>query len=284
MTWFMVSDDVGDHPKFDALRDGPCFGEAVALWTLAGSWLRKQLIDGDVPRGRIRLFGLAKPERAASELVRVGLWTETEAGYRFHNWLAYNSSRDEEMDRRAKSGNRQAKFRIKMRKEGVSNGVTNAPAGRDVTVGSRVTNAPLSSPLHSTPLQHTETRASAGPVVCAIVGAWKESFGRVPDAGTTAKLTAILDGELVDATREERRAAERMKAIVDQAPPEGVAEWARRAVEAWKSDGWAKGHGYPYGPFTSRVGALAAKSRPNHAPDDFSGVASILDRFGPEEP
>lgn len=282
MTWFMVSDDVGDHPKFDALRDGPCFGEAVALWTLAGSWLRKQLIDGDVPRGRIRLFGLAKPEKAAAELVRVGLWSETSDGFRFHNWLAYNPSRDEEMEKRAKTGNRQAKYRMMMRDKAKSNGVTNADPVRHVTPSESVTNAHLSSPLPAKPDDHhsvvvsgrarepgptQNTRPKPDRFCSALYASWKRSFGRVPGAGHPDRLDeswCVLGAGL---TRLEATTLERCQAVASVMTVEQLDE----AVQNFAADSFATKRGHPFELFAAQASRYVGK-RPRHpsAVSDFS--------------
>lgn len=96
MTWFKVDDSFYDHPKvFDA---PDC---AVALWTRAGTWSARNLTDGFVPTGMpARLCD--DPDTAVRELVRRGLWTRTSGGYRFHDWGAYQPSRDAVEDLRAK--------------------------------------------------------------------------------------------------------------------------------------------------------------------------------------
>jgi hypothetical protein len=84
MTWFHVDDGFHSHPKTLSLFDGPCAGDAIALWAIAGSWCGQKLTDGHVPHAFVRRSGFDK--RAAAELVRVRLWHEEEAGFVFHEW------------------------------------------------------------------------------------------------------------------------------------------------------------------------------------------------------
>lgn len=96
MTWFKVDDSFYDHPKvFDA---PDC---AVALWVRAGTWSARNLTEGFVPAGLpARLCD--DHDTAVRELVRRGLWSRTQGGYRFHDWTKYQPSKAEVEDLRAK--------------------------------------------------------------------------------------------------------------------------------------------------------------------------------------
>lgn len=96
MTWFKVDDSFYDHPKvFDA---PDC---AVALWTRAGCWSARNLMDGFVPTGiPARLCG--DPDTAIKELIHRGLWERTSGGFRFHDWPVYQPTAAEERAKRAK--------------------------------------------------------------------------------------------------------------------------------------------------------------------------------------
>lgn len=88
MTWFKVDDSFYDHPKvFDA---PDC---AMALWTRAGCWAARNLTDGFVPSGMpARLCD--DPDTAVKELVRRKLWLRVKDGYRFHDWIRYQPTRE----------------------------------------------------------------------------------------------------------------------------------------------------------------------------------------------
>jgi hypothetical protein len=83
MTWFKVDDGFWAHPKCVAAPPA-----ALALWVRAGSWSASQLTDGAVPRVVLGMLG--GKTRDAAALVDVGLWEETDAGWRFHGWDATN--------------------------------------------------------------------------------------------------------------------------------------------------------------------------------------------------
>lgn len=100
MTWFRVDDKFHGHRKVLHLFDGPCPADAIALWTLAGSWCGDHLTDGAVPTSFVARSGLDK--RAAAELVRVGLWERQEEGYHFKDWLVLNPSKEEVIANREK--------------------------------------------------------------------------------------------------------------------------------------------------------------------------------------
>jgi hypothetical protein len=96
MTWFKVDDSFYDHPK---MFDAPdC---AVALWTRAGSWSARNLTEGFVPAGLpARLCG--DPDTAVADLLRRGVWLRASGGYRFHDWLQWQPSKEHVEDLRRK--------------------------------------------------------------------------------------------------------------------------------------------------------------------------------------
>lgn len=127
MTWFKIDDQLHSHPKVLALLDGPCPGDALGLWVLAGSWSASQLTDGLVSPSAVRRLGFGL--EAAAELVRVGLWERTEEGFRFHDWIACNPSRADVEAKRTATRERVRSHREKR------NAVRNAlpPPGNPVT-------------------------------------------------------------------------------------------------------------------------------------------------------
>lgn len=163
MTWFAVDDSFFGHPKLAELEAGPCFAQAIALWTVAGSWCAHHLTDGRVPAAQLRRLVPFGTARATSELVRVGLWTEADGGYQFRDWTHYQPTKTEVEESRAKSAARTRKSRMIARERSASescdtdvsnvacNGVT-----RTVTdaVTSGVTNAldTLPRPVPSRPV------------------------------------------------------------------------------------------------------------------------------------
>jgi hypothetical protein len=111
VAWFKIDDGFHCHPKTQALFDGPCPGDAIALWAVCGSWSGNNLTDGKIPASYVRRSGLDK--RAASELVRVGYWHETDVGYEFHEWAERNPLKADVESRRESSARRTAESRRK---------------------------------------------------------------------------------------------------------------------------------------------------------------------------
>lgn len=106
MPWFKVDDTLATHAK--VVRAG---NPAMGLWVRAGSWSASQLTDGFVPTDMIGVLG-GKPTDAR-RLVEVGLWTNTEGGYRFHQWQDRQPSREETERKREEWRARQRKARSK---------------------------------------------------------------------------------------------------------------------------------------------------------------------------
>lgn len=99
MSWFKVDDSFWCHPKVIGLSDA-----ATALWVRAGSWSCQLLTDGAVPSGA--LLTMRSTQDAASELVREGLWDETETGWQFHDWDEFQPSAAAVKEKRARDRER----------------------------------------------------------------------------------------------------------------------------------------------------------------------------------
>jgi hypothetical protein len=112
MPWLKVDDGFPSHEKVMALSEGPCRGDAIALWTFCGCWSSHALREGFVPNGVVRAYAF-HPE-AASELVRVKLWVAAEGGYQFHDWADYQPSAAQVEERRRAGAERKARSRAKL--------------------------------------------------------------------------------------------------------------------------------------------------------------------------
>jgi 5-methylcytosine-specific restriction endonuclease McrA len=109
MAWIKLSDDYNDHPKFDCLSDG-----AFRLWHQAIGFCRKFQTDGLVPLATVRKFQSYSPKRV-TELVTPWqpgaspLWVKVEGfGFRLHDYLIWNLSKEDENQQRAESKQRMA--------------------------------------------------------------------------------------------------------------------------------------------------------------------------------
>lgn len=108
MAWFKIDDNLYDHPKFLALSD-----KALAVWVRAGSYCAKHLTDGAIPPAMVPRVGGTKA--VVRELVDAGLWEEDGDGYRFHDWLVYQPSREKVMAERKAAADRMRRRRARQR-------------------------------------------------------------------------------------------------------------------------------------------------------------------------
>lgn len=115
MVWFRVDDGFHDHPKVEALLEGKHASDAIALWTLAGSWCSKQLTDGEISASKVARLGIPHHAKAAQELVRVRLWEKTDTGFRFHEWTERQAARADVDQSRRESADRMRRLRANQR-------------------------------------------------------------------------------------------------------------------------------------------------------------------------
>ena len=124
MTWARLDDGLFENTKFLGLS------RAAKLLYIAGLvHCARQLTDGHIERGAVKIVRAmaGSGPKHAEELVGVGLWNVNGAGYVVHDFLEYNPSREQVLERRAKS---QAAGRAgglaKARADAKANGVANA--------------------------------------------------------------------------------------------------------------------------------------------------------------
>jgi len=120
MSWVLIDDAIFDHPKILAV--GP---HAALLHLAAIVWSARNLTDGFVPDAKVGTLvnwddaaeyeplesdkpgGLVSASRVqpydlANALVAVRLWQETDDGYRIHDYLEYQRSREQILASRAR--------------------------------------------------------------------------------------------------------------------------------------------------------------------------------------
>ncbi len=112
MAWIRLSDDYMDHPKFTGLSDG-----AFRLWHRGMSYSRKYQTDGLLSLSTVRAFKEYSPKRVSvlSTPHQDGanaLWQTVEGfGFKVHDYLDWNPSKEEENERKAESKERMRQFR-----------------------------------------------------------------------------------------------------------------------------------------------------------------------------
>lgn len=86
-SWGKVYGDLWSHPKFITLDPRAGF-----LWLKALSYSKAMSTYGVIGRQLLAVF--MSSEEDAQILVDAGLWVETSAGWRFHDWDDYQTSRE----------------------------------------------------------------------------------------------------------------------------------------------------------------------------------------------
>jgi hypothetical protein len=172
MTWFAVDDMFHGHPKLAELGTGKRFAEAIALWTMAGSWSALHLTDGRVSAAQICRLVPYQPTQAASDLIRVGLWEGVGDGFQFRDWADYQPTKEEVEAKRAGGAARTRKSR---RRASVGNTVTDGAT--DVS-DTRQTRPPVPSrpPLSKESVTHAPERGATPEPNQALAGIPADRF------------------------------------------------------------------------------------------------------------
>jgi hypothetical protein len=91
MPWVRLDDGFGEHPKI--IKAGSLAGW---LYVMGLGYCNRNLTDGFIPIGMVtRLTDLDDACRLAERLVDAGLWEATGGGYRVHDYLDYQPSREQ---------------------------------------------------------------------------------------------------------------------------------------------------------------------------------------------
>lgn len=116
MAWIRLDDDYVHHPKFTALSHG-----AFRLWHEGMAHCKKLLTNGFISRTYLAGFRYGK-SAFVRELVTPSspgasaLWMEEAEGYRVHDYLDWNPSREEELQDREAAKKRMRAYRGRWRK------------------------------------------------------------------------------------------------------------------------------------------------------------------------
>lgn len=112
MAWIRLDDDYIYHPKFVALSAG-----AFRLWHEGMAYCRKLLTDGLIPRAALRTFRYAKRAHVDELSMPIGtevapLWEPIDDfGFKVHDYLIWNRSREQELEDRERAKQRAKKSR-----------------------------------------------------------------------------------------------------------------------------------------------------------------------------
>jgi len=114
MAWFKVDDTFSVHPK--TRRAG---NAAIGLWVRCGAWSSCFGTEGHVPLSLAREFG---SRREIEQLVEAGLWEPNGDGYRMHDFLDYNPTKEHEARRKQLDRERKRRWRERHEDGGQSKG------------------------------------------------------------------------------------------------------------------------------------------------------------------
>jgi hypothetical protein len=151
MVWFNVDDGFMSSAKILSIPRARRI-PAAGVWTLMGTWCARNLTDGFVPK--YALDELPGASKFVPNLVSSRLWSEVEGGWQFNKWSLYQRTREQVLKERAANAARQQHYRDK--RNGVSNGATNASVTDVVTPS---VTAPIPShaiPSHTEPIKEQE--------------------------------------------------------------------------------------------------------------------------------
>ncbi len=117
MSWVRIHDGALTHPKIIGLTD-----KAFRLWVWGLSYAQQHLTDG------ILITGAVPPrlKRAAEDLVTNHLWDVHDLGFKVHDYLDWNDSREAVISKREGARNRLQRWTDKRVVERVSERVANA--------------------------------------------------------------------------------------------------------------------------------------------------------------
>lgn len=147
MSWVRLDDGFASHPK---MMDAGPLGLAMQVAGLC--YCNRYLTDGfvpkNVPSSLLHLDGVAMGmwdngtiggghdahwELIVEDLVRAGAWEEIDGGWLIHDFADYQPSKEQVLEARRQTRERQLRFRKSRRDKRVTNGENDALVTADVT-------------------------------------------------------------------------------------------------------------------------------------------------------
>lgn len=111
MSWFKLDDRFFDNPKIAALSD-----PAQLAYIKGGTYCARELTDGFIPFRKAREFASPK---VIKELVP-GLWEPRDDGFRVHDYLKYNPTKEQVLSEREAA--RRRMFALRSGEQPANNG------------------------------------------------------------------------------------------------------------------------------------------------------------------
>lgn len=164
MTWVFLDDNMPAHPKI--LKAG---NEVFALQCAGLCYCNKYLTDGFIPEKAVRSL---LPDPLAPDTVQricdCGIWEPTDGGYQVHDYLDYQRSRAEVLERREKARESGRQGGIAKASKTPSERLANARANA-IAVASGLLDPPAYSHSHSPPTPNPTPNPSP-PIPCPTQG------------------------------------------------------------------------------------------------------------------
>lgn len=119
MAWIRLDDDYIYHPKFTVLS-----AQAFRLWHEGMAYCRKMLTDGLIPRAAMKTFRYTGRSAVAELTTPIGdgiapLWEPHDIGFKVHDYLVWNRSREQELKDREDAKDRAHVSRTNRARNGV---------------------------------------------------------------------------------------------------------------------------------------------------------------------
>lgn len=150
-TWVKVADTMPDHPKMIAAGDS-----AAWLYVCGLCYCSRHLTDGEIPRSALnRLTGLPRPAAHAAKLLEVGLWEETETGWRVHDYGEHQRTKQQAEHLAEANRERQRRHRDKRPGHAVTNAEVTGPEKEEELEEDQETRAEPAAPAFSTDFERT---------------------------------------------------------------------------------------------------------------------------------
>lgn len=102
MAWVRIDDQSPRNQKMLKAGAAACW-----LWVCGIAHCQSQLTDGFISEEALPMIGVAKDAvKLARTLVDVGLWESADGGFRIHDYLEYNQSREDVLKKRREDSER----------------------------------------------------------------------------------------------------------------------------------------------------------------------------------
>lgn len=126
MAWLKIETAVARHPKL--VKAGP---SSSWLWICGLAYCQGSETDGFISQEALKYLGVPNAGRFVHRLITVGLWEKVPGGWRVHDYLEHNLSKDQIRqlsEKRAVSGSKGGRAKAAVHKQGAKQVASAAPS------------------------------------------------------------------------------------------------------------------------------------------------------------